>query len=311
MISRLSSLGDVVHCLPAAVALRKTFPECEIVWCVDKRFAGIVELCGAVDRVVRWPQDRRERRSVLEEIGSFDVAFDLQGLLKSALIVAGAKASRKLGYHWQREGSWLFTQLVAPDPTSLHVTDKYVDVVRCAGAEADRAEFMLEPRGSDVEKARALVGSTGRLVICNAGAGWASKRWPARHFASLAVSMRSHGMQVAFIGAEPDRPVFRAVVDAGAGDVLDLVGKTSVAELVALISIADAHVGGDTGSSHVAAALGKPAIGLYSATRPERTCPYGQRNNTLYDPSGLGAIDPGRVLDKLLAAIGHNREEPA
>jgi len=118
-------------------------------------------------------------------------------------------------------------------------------------------------------------------------------------------------MQVVFIGAEPDRPVFRAVVDAGAGDVLDLVGKTSVAELVALISIADAHVGGDTGSSHVAAALGKPAIGLYSATRPERTCPYGQRDNTLYDPSGLGAIDPGRVLDKLLAAIGHNREEPA
>ena len=307
LISRLSSLGDVVHSLPAAVALRNTYPECEIVWCVDKRFAGIVDLCGAVDRVVRWPQNRSDRRQLLQEIGSFDVAFDLQGLLKSALIVAGAKASRKLGYHLQREGSWLFTQRIAPDPTSFHVTDQYVDVVRAAGAKADRAEFMLEPREADVEKARELVRSADRLVVCNAGAGWASKRWPAKHFASLVTSMKSHGLQVAFIGAEPDRPVFEAVVDAGAGDVLDLVGKTSVADLVALVSVADAHVGGDTGSSHIAAALGKPAIGLYSATRPERTCPYGQRGNTLYDPSGLAAIGPDQVLDKLLPAIGHNR----
>ena len=51
LISRLSALGDVVHTLPSAVALRRSFPDCEIVWCVDRRFSGIVELCSAVDKV--------------------------------------------------------------------------------------------------------------------------------------------------------------------------------------------------------------------------------------------------------------------
>ena len=64
LICRLSSLGDVVHSLPAAVALRATYPKCEIVWCVDERFAGVVELCSAVDRVVRWPRNRSARRRV-------------------------------------------------------------------------------------------------------------------------------------------------------------------------------------------------------------------------------------------------------
>lgn len=299
LISRLSALGDVVHTLPAAVALRRTFPDSEIVWCVDKRFAGIVELCGAVDRAVVWPKDMPERKAVLADLGEFDFAFDLQGLLKSALLVASVKAGRKLGYHWRREFAWLFTQSVRPDPSSLHVSDQYVDVVRAVGAEADRAEFMLSPNPDDVTKVSSLVSGEGPLVICNAGAGWASKRWPAGHFASLANTLHAQGARVGFIGAPSDEAVFAEVVAAGASNVINLVGKTSVRELVALISLADAHVGGDTGSSHISAALGKPAIGLYSVTRPERTCPYGQRHNTLYAPEGLHAITPEQVLDKL------------
>lgn len=299
LISRLSALGDVVHTLPSAVALRRTFPDCEIVWCVDKRFAGIVELCGAVDQVIIWPKDRKQWKPLWKEMGEFDFAFDLQGLLKSSLVVAGARADKKLGYHWRREFAWLFTQSVRPDPSSLHVSDQYVDVVRTAGAEADRAEFMLAPDPADVEKVRGLVEGEGPLVICNAGAGWASKRWPAAHFASLANSLHVKGARIGFIGAPSDQGVFAEVVNAGASDVIDLVGKTSVRELVALISLADVHVGGDTGSSHIAAALGKPAVGLYSVTRPERTCPYGQRHNTIFDARGLSAISPKQVLEKL------------
>ncbi len=306
LISRLSSLGDVVCTLPAAVALKSSFPDCEIVWCVDKRFAGIVELCASVDQVVHVPKAGSERKAVLKTLGEFDAAFDLQGLLKSALVVAGVRARRKLGYHWQREGSWLFSQRVVPDPTSLHVTDQYVDVVRAFGATCDRAEFGLKPIDEDVAKVRAMLPVGRDLVVCNAGAGWATKRWPAHHFARLADDLDASGFRVAFLGASGDRAAYEEVKSHGAANAIDLVGKTNVRELVSLISLAKAHVGGDTGSTHIAAALGVPAVGLYSITRPERSCPYGQRGNTLYEPLGLDRIGPERAFEAVRAAIGQN-----
>ena len=86
--------------------------------------------------------------------GEFDAAFDMQGLLKSAIVVGRAKARRKLGYHWQREGSALFSSAVKPDPTSLHVVDQYVDVVRAYDAPMDRAEFDLKPTPEAVADVR-------------------------------------------------------------------------------------------------------------------------------------------------------------
>ncbi len=305
LIARLSSLGDVVCTLPAAVALKASFPDSEVLWCADKRFAGVVELCSAVDRVVVWPSSGTERTAAMKELGEFDAAFDLQGLFKSGQIVGMANAKRKLGYHWRREGAWLFSQRVVPDPSSLHVTDQYVDVVRAYGAECERAEFGLKPLPEDVAKVRSLL-PPGELVVCNAGAGWATKRWPAAHFAALANRLHEQGSRVAFIGAESDRAAFEEVKRAGATSAFDLIGRTSVKELVALISVARAHVGGDTGSTHIAAALGVPAIGLYSITRPERSCPYGQRHNTLYDPKGLERISPEQALEALSAAIRQN-----
>jgi len=306
LIARLSSLGDVVCTLPAAVALKASFPGCEVVWCVDARFAGIVELCDAVDRVVVWPRSTTERKVLLKGVGEFDFAFDLQGLLKSALIVGGVKAKQKFGYHWQREGAWLFSQRVLPDPTSLHVSDQYLDVVRAAGASGERAVFGLVPDPKDVAKVRAMLPLGRDLVVCNAGAGWTTKRWPASHFARLADILYTEGFRVAFLGAGGDREAFEEVQAHGAHNAIDLVGSTNVRELVALVSIASVHVGGDTGSTHIAAALGVPAIGLYSVTRPDRSCPYGQRHNTLYDPRGLGNIAPEQVVATLKAAIGHN-----
>jgi ADP-heptose:LPS heptosyltransferase len=294
----------VVCTLPAAVALKSTFLECEIVWCVDKRFAGIVELCDAVDVVAVLPDE--DQLKFAKSLGQFDFAFDMQGLLKSAVLVGAANAKVKLGYHWQREGAFLFSQRVLPDKTSLHVTDQYVDVVRAVGAESDRADFNLKPNADDVTQVQELLPTTHALVVCNAGAGWATKRWPARHYAVLADQLHKSGMIVAFIGAESDRHAFEEVRQFGAAEAVDLIGKTSIKQLVALLSLAKAHVGGDTGSTHIAAALGVPAIGLYSVTRPERSCPYGQRHNTLYDPAGISRISPEQVLATLGPAIGLN-----
>lgn len=280
LISRLSSLGDVVCSLPAASALKSGFPDAEVTWIVEARFAEIVRACGAVDRVVLRGEPITD---------SFDAALDLQGLLKSALLVARAKAKLKLGFHWRREGAALFSQAVIPDPTSLHVVDRYVDVARAAGGVADYAEFALRP----APLSEALDSKLPKdFVVLNPGAGWAAKRWAPAKFAQLIDALP---LPAVLIGA-PGEQASAEVAAQCREKPVDLGGQTSIADLIAVIDRARAHVGGDTGSSHLAAALRVPAIGLYSATRPERSCPYGQIERCHTAPNGLDGIEVRDVL---------------
>jgi heptosyltransferase-1 len=312
LISRLSALGDVVCSLPAATALKATFPDCHVTWVVDPRFAGIVECCTAVDEVVRCKPGLKPATWPTFDL-PFDAALDLQGLMKSALGIARAKADQKLGYHWQREGSALFSVQVLPDPSSLHVVDQYVDVARAAGGQMDRAEFSLSPKDEDLTLVRSKLtqaGVDGAFVAMNAGAGWVTKRWPPEHFAVLISELRALGIPTVLLGGKgQDQEVIAAIARQGA-QFTDLSGQTSVRELVALISLSAAHVGGDTGSTHLAAGLGKPAIGLYSITRPQRSCPYGQIQRCHYKPSALADITPAEVLPTVLEALGPDGSRP-
>jgi ADP-heptose:LPS heptosyltransferase len=81
-------------------------------------------------------------------------------------------------------------------------------------------------------------------------------------------------------------------------------GTTTVGELIALLSLASAHIGGDTGSTHIAAALGVPCVGLYSITNPRRSCPYGQIDSCLHDPVSLKNITVEQVISKLGGVLG-------
>ena len=298
LIVRLSALGDAVCSLPAAAALKAGFPGCHVAWAVDPRFAAVPEACGAVDEVV--PITHRFQRVE----GRFDAALDLQGLLKSGLVVARAKAREKVGYHWQREGSALFSRRVPPDPTSFHVVDQYIDVTRALGGVMDRAEFSLTPKHDAVLEVRRKLkarGVVGRFALVNAGAGWVTKRWPPAHFAALIDRL---DLPVVLLGGKGDAAIAQETIDlCKKNRPASLVGETNVAELIALVRLASVHVGGDTGSTHLAAAMDVPAVGLYGLTRPQRSCPYGQIDRCLHDPRGLASIEVEPVLEKVRAAL--------
>lgn len=298
IISRLSALGDVVCSLPAASALKRAFPDAEITWIVDPRFAGVVRCCTVVDHVIVATAKQPPTFDA-----DFDAALDLQGLIKSAFVLKNVRAKERLGYHWQRELASFFTQAVLPDPTSVHVVDQYVDVARAAGGEADRAEFNLMPP-PDATASVLSKGATGDYVVLNAGAGWVTKRWTSEGFAAVSDRLAERGLTPIFIGhGKADQASFDAISTLCAKPPMSLVSQTSVEELIAVIAGARAHVGGDTGSTHIAAALGKPAIALMSLTRPERCCPYGQFHNTLFEPLGLNRISPDQVWNKLEAVL--------
>lgn len=260
-----------------AGSLRQNHPDCEIIWLCDRRFAPLARLCRHISHVVELEKDWKAWRAQIAALGEFDCAIDLQGLLKSALPIALSRAKTKLGYHWQREGSRLFTQPVIPCPSSIHVVEQYLDVARAAGG-GDTVDFGLVPDAQAVANAEALIGPLPpgkKLVVCHAGAGWATKRWPAANFAALSDAL-SDQATICFIGTKADGPAVREVIDQSVHMPVDLLGKTDIPTLAALLARADLHIAGDTGSIHIAAALGTPCIGLYTLTRPERSCPFGQ-----------------------------------
>lgn len=298
LIVRLSALGDVVCTLPVASAIKSWRPSAEVVWLVDKAFAAIPQACRNVDRVEVRPKKLAELRSLLAGLGEFDHVLDMQGLLKSGAAAALAKGKDKRGYHWQREGSWLFTSAVRPDPTSIHVVDQYVDVARSLGADVHCADFALTPAPEAVASVQEKLSAAGRdparrLILMNAGAGWSTKRWSPAGFAQVARETAEAGAQACFLGAPSDREVLQEVLACQPGEVLDMVGKTSIAELIALVSLANAHLAGDTGSTHLAAALGVKAYGVYTLTRPERSCPYGQIHR-------CRSLDPSEVSRQII-----------
>ncbi|MGE0001630.1 MAG: glycosyltransferase family 9 protein [Fimbriimonadaceae bacterium] len=296
-------MGDVVHGLPVAVAIKRAQPDAEVTWVVDRPFAPIVERCPAVDSVVVREKGLGPWLRQAKGLGKFELALDLQGLAKSALVVAAVPCRRRLGYHWQREGSWIVSASVRPDPSSLHVVDQYLDVARAAGFEADRAEWGLEPTPEDVESANSLLKKAGwegsPLAVMNAGAGWSTKRWDPQEFAGLSFRLREAGFAVAFIGSPAEREVWEAVSTHNPGRALDLIGKTSMGALVGLISLCRFHVGGDTGSSHIAAALGKPAWSIFTLTAPERSCPYGERKRCF--DARASSVTAETVTERILA----------
>lgn len=298
----------MVHSLPVAACLKRGRPGIEVLWLVSPRFAPVVELCSSVDQVLLKPKKLLDLPAVVRQAGPFDLALDVQGLFVSGLAVGLSRAPLRYGYHWQREFSGLFSRKVLPDPTSFHVVDQYMDVARAAGGQGEQAEFCLSPRAEDVERMRQVLREAGwqggPFVACNPGTAWATKCWPVERFAQLAQQLDEKGVQTGFLGAKPERERFEQIRALASCPVLDLVEKTNIGELIAMISLAAAHVGGDTGSTHIAAALSVPAVGLYSITNPLRTCPYGQIDRCLYDPRGMDRIDAQPVATLVCDALG-------
>ncbi len=288
LVVRLSSLGDVVHAVPAVAGLRRTFPDARIDWLVDDRYRELVDLVAAVDRRIGVPRTRRlaglprlVRR--LRE-ARYDVTLDLQGLLKSALLARSAGARRLIGLEpahlRERPAGWLYSETPRlGDP--VHVIERNLALVACLGVRARPVEFPLADRSSAVvREARDALGADGArpFALVNPGAAWASKRWPPARFGALARGLASaRGLRSVVLWGPGERALAERVVDAAAGAAAP-APATTVGRLVALARAAAVVVSGDTGPLHVAAAVGTPTVGIYGPSDPRRNGPWSPRD---------------------------------
>ncbi|MGQ0735565.1 MAG: glycosyltransferase family 9 protein [Acidobacteriota bacterium] len=276
----MSALGDIVHALPVLSALGSAHPQVEIDWLVDRPYAGVLDLVEGVSRrVIGRPGLLRALRELRPR--AYDVALDLQGLLKSAGMARLSGAARVIGFETRalREPAarWLYSEQCAVSP-SMHVVKKNLAMLTALGVRAPvRPEFPFlrsESRVADhvVQDARAH--GDGGFALLNPGAAWPNKRWPPSRFGRLAGVLRDrHGMPSYVLWGEGEDVLADAVVSLSDG-AARRAPRTSLADLLALFRQATLIVSGDTGPLHLAAAMSTPIVGLYGPTWPERNGPW-------------------------------------
>ncbi|MGH7347858.1 MAG: lipopolysaccharide heptosyltransferase I, partial [Candidatus Rokuibacteriota bacterium] len=284
---KLSAIGDVVHALPVAAALHAALPQARLVWIVERREAAVLRGNPALSEIV--PVDtrtwRRARRplAVAETTGAlvalrrhlrasrFDVAIDLQGLVKSGVITAATGAPLRIGFaaaHCREGLNALFTnQRVTPSPAARHVVDRYLTLVEPLGARARSVEFSLPTDGAAQARVDEFLMGAGlkprdRLVVLNPGAGRADKRWPNERFHGLARRLADEaGAAVLVIWGPNELADARAIVGAQTPGGAILAPPTNLDELLAVLRRASVVVAADTGPLHLAAALGTRCVG--------------------------------------------------
>lgn len=310
VIVKLSAIGDVLHGVPTAVALRRAFPSARIGWAVEGRAADILAGHHAIDHLFRlprrWLSSPRTVLRLRRQLRWFDadVAIDLQGLLKSGVATMLSGARMRIGHARpsSREHAWLaYTHPVKAGST--HVVDRNCDLLAALGIAVPTPAFEMPRWPVSRERVGHWVDSlrlAGPPVLLNPGAGWASKRWPADRFAAAARALhRRHDQPTVVVwGGDEERAVAERIAAESFGAAI-VAPTTSLQDLGELCRLSRLLISGDTGPLHLAAAVGTPCVGLFGPVPAARNGPYGPGHSCVEPPAALRPAWGDRKTDRV------------
>jgi heptosyltransferase I len=335
LIVRLGAMGDILHALPAITALRATHPDWYIGWAVEPQWRGLLcaecsplpsgrtaqmPLVDAIHVVPAKQWARSPLSAALHEIprvraelreARYDIAIDLQGAVRSAVIARWARAGRLIGEDKPREHAarWLFTERV---PTrGVHVIEQAIEVANAVAAVSLPFTPPLLPTDASAEQEAAALAQP--FVLISPGAGWGAKRWPVDRYAEVAKQLRREGYNIAVNAGPREEGIANDLMYQLAGVSGITMVQPTLTELIAISRRAALVIAGDTGPLHLGCALGKPVVGIFGPTDPARNGPFGCAFRVLRHPesrrdhtrhaepeAGLLTITPEAVLDAAL-----------
>ncbi len=273
LIVRLSSMGDIIHTIPAFSLLRNEFPKARIDWLVNKRFKEIVEMVDGLDNILSWESQSPTRMIRQLRSPRYDIVIDCQGLIKSAILARLAGSDRVLGFsasHVREQPAALFyTQVHTPEQYG-HVIFKNLSLVHTIARCGTSVHF---PWKESVPVP--AVGDEGEYAVLVPGASWKHKQWTAESYGELAAKLRDlYGLRSLLTHGNSGELLLAERAAATSGGAATVLPRTSVSSLFGLLRRASLVVGGDTGPLHLAAAAGTPVMGLYGPTNPSRNGPW-------------------------------------
>lgn len=306
LIVRLSAMGDVIHTLPAAQALRDAFPQATIGWVIEERWA---ELLCAPGTPLRGPRSAQRplvdwvhpvsltgwRKSLFtvstpQQIAKvwndvraahYEVAVDLQGAIRSAVLARWSGARVVYGAAEPRESPaslWYTRRAIT---RGAHVIEQNLSVAAAVAQKKLNVPRVKFPHDEEAERRigrRLADAGVGEFAILNSGAGWGAKRWPAERYGRVARALADNGLRAILNYGPGEEDLAHEAEAASEGTAKAMKG--SISELIALTRRAKLFIGGDTGPMHLAAALQVPVVAIFGPTDPARNGPYRTSNAT-------------------------------
>ncbi len=306
---KLSSLGDVIHHLPAVSDLAVHRPDARVAWAVEEAYAELVRLHPAVHEVIpvglrglrrgplertRWGRLAEARRTLAR--GGWDYVIDSQGLVKSALV---ARAARGISVGMDRASARerlaaRFYDVKLPVARDRHAVERNRDLV----GQVFGSRPASEARYGLAAPAPPPSWATGQpyAVLLHA-ASRADKGWPDDRWRALGAELSRAGLACVLPGGTDKERAHASRLASGIEGAL-AAPPMGLAEIAALLGHAQLVAGVDTGLTHLAVALGRPTVGIYCATRPELT--------GLHGTGGVSLGGPGRPpsVEAVATALG-------
>ncbi|MDP2915300.1 MAG: glycosyltransferase family 9 protein [Candidatus Aminicenantes bacterium] len=285
LIIRMSSLGDIIHTLPAFAALRKNFPAARIAWVVEPKGKDILDFVRGIDEivVVGSPGWRKKLRNPDQ------AAFDFQGLLKSGFITRISGSRKRFGFHRKNlkepSAALFYTDRLEEASETGHVIGKNLRLLRLAGISEDKYEFPLDLpetlRNSMKKKIADIIPPASKqLVLFNVGAAWPTKRWFPESWIAVLNDLKNESMTPLLLWGTPEEETLAKRVNQATG--VPLAPFLSVQESLALIKESALVVSGDTFAMQAACALSVPVVGIFGPTTPKRNGPFHSRDKFVY-----------------------------
>jgi len=304
-------MGDILHGMPAITALRQMFAQAEIGWVVEPHWAPLLETSATaiphsaerplVDQVhfaetrawSRHPASMATLQSIVRlrrELRNrrYEIAIDLQGSIRSAIIakLSGAKQIVGPAEPREKQASWMYGTKVAV--RAEHVIEQGCEIASAlVDVQLSPAQVSL-PVDPDAERwadAQIDMQAKDRTVLLAPSAGWGAKQWPAERYGELALRLGRNGYSVLVNAVHEQDSLAAVVVRTSEGAAKPVVAN--IAQLIALTRRMRLVVAGDTGPLHLAAALQAPVVGIFGPTDPARNGPYGTRSRVLRDAGSV------------------------
>ncbi len=300
LIVKPSSLGDIVHTLPLAHALKRCFPSCRLGWIVQDVFAGLLECDPDVDRVYpihisstsdphagrfAYLRALRETLATLKRLNQalagepYDFVLDLHASFRSGLLGRTNPGGLRLGFKDARELNTFFQQQLVAVPAHVeHALDKnllFAQQLNCTVSDED-FHICCSPANKQVVEnfLHEHKVEKQQVVYANPAARWQTKFWPVANWATLADQFSRQGRVMVFGGSRQDTEYIDLITTQMHSRPVVAAGRFSLPESVALLRKSCLYVGLDSGPMHMAALASVPVVALFGPTHPARVGPY-------------------------------------
>ena len=289
-IVRLSAIGDTCHTLAVIRAIQDTWPDSKVTWIIGKTEAGLMADIPDIEFIIF---DKRKGRSAYREVSAqldgrtFDVALCMHASMRANWLYRLIDSPVRLGYDFRRarDFQWLFTNLRIAAESNQHVLDGMMSFAEHIGIPASvdteralRWDIPLSAKHREYADAR-TAGDQPILLIspCSSQRARNFRNWSAENYAAaIKHAQQEFNCKVILSGGRTELELdYGRIISRLAGrGVVNLIGQTTLKQLLALIAASDVLLCPDSGPAHMATAVGTPVIGLYATSNPDRTGPY-------------------------------------